>query len=124
MGQRCNYGMATSFLISCPVFLLEVGSISSLSLLSGISFKVPPFESWESLTSQVYGELWGVPPNLLFPEFACLHAFCWTSGLQFFSLTQYQIMFCSPSHCLHPPNQLSLPNPSLSPHFLLSPKWD
>jgi hypothetical protein len=31
------------------VFLLEVDSISSLSLLSGISSKVPPFDSWESL---------------------------------------------------------------------------
>jgi hypothetical protein len=47
----------------CPVFLLEVGSISSLSLLSGISSKVLPFESWESLTSQVSGTFERFPPT-------------------------------------------------------------
>ena len=45
MGQSFDCGMATHSLILCPVFLLEVGSVSSLSLLSGISSKVPPFES-------------------------------------------------------------------------------
>jgi hypothetical protein len=35
MGQRCDCGMATPSLAWCPVRLLEVGSISSLSLLSG-----------------------------------------------------------------------------------------
>jgi hypothetical protein len=38
-------------------------------LLLGISSKVPPFESWESLTSHVSGASWG-SPNLLFPEVA------------------------------------------------------
>jgi hypothetical protein len=47
----------------CPVFLLEAGSISSFSLLSGISFKVPPFESWDSLTSQVSVAFWRFLPN-------------------------------------------------------------
>jgi hypothetical protein len=62
----CDYGMATPSLTWCPVFLLEVGSISSLSLLWGISFKVPPYESWESLTSQVSGPFWRVsPPSYL-----------------------------------------------------------
>jgi hypothetical protein len=37
MGQRCDWGIAT--LSWYPVFLLEVFSISSLSLLSGISSK-------------------------------------------------------------------------------------
>jgi hypothetical protein len=36
-----------------------VGSISSLSLLLGISSKVPPCESWESFTSQISGAFWG-----------------------------------------------------------------
>jgi hypothetical protein len=54
--------------------LLEVGSISSLFLLSGISFKVSPFVSRESLTSQVSGTFWRVPqPSIsqgcLFPFF-------------------------------------------------------
>ena len=31
-----------------------------------------------------------------FPEVACLHSFCQTSGLQSFSLYQYQIRFPSP----------------------------
>jgi hypothetical protein len=35
------------FFIGCPVFLLEVGSISALSLLLGVSSKVPSTESWE-----------------------------------------------------------------------------
>jgi hypothetical protein len=61
MGQRCVCRMATPSLSWCPVFLQEVGSISSLSLLSGISSKVPLFESWESFTSQVSGAFWRVP---------------------------------------------------------------
>ena len=40
----------------------------------------------------------GGPPNLLFPEVSCLHSFCWSLGLQFFSLTQYQIRFHSPPY--------------------------
>jgi hypothetical protein len=47
-------------------------------------------------------------PNLLPPEVACFHSFCWPSGLQPFSLTQYQIRFpSSPLSC-----SLSLPGPS------------
>ena len=70
--------------IWCPVFLLEVDSISSLFLLLGISSKV----------SHLPG-LWCIlegPPKFLPPEVACFHSFCWLSGLQSFSLTQYQIM--------------------------------
>ena len=36
---------------------------SSLSLLLGISSKVSPFESWESLTSKVSGAFWVFPPT-------------------------------------------------------------
>ena len=39
----------------CPVSPLEEDSTSSLSPLQGISSRVPPFESWESFTSQVCG---------------------------------------------------------------------
>ena len=42
MSQSFDCGMATPFLIWCPIFLLEVGSISSLSLLSGILSKSLP----------------------------------------------------------------------------------
>ena len=66
MGQRCDCGMAIPFLTWCPVFLLEVSSISSLSLLSDISSKVPPCESRDSLTSQVSGAFWGTPPTSYF----------------------------------------------------------
>ena len=41
MGQCFDCGMATTSLIWWPIFLLEVSSISSLSLLSDISSKVP-----------------------------------------------------------------------------------
>jgi hypothetical protein len=57
--QRCHCGMETPSLTLCLVFLLEVGSISSLSLLLGISSN--PYESWESFTSQVSGAFWGIP---------------------------------------------------------------
>ena len=84
----------TPSLIWCPVFLLEMGSISSFSLFSSISSKVPPYESWESLTSKVSGAFW-VPPYLLFPGVACFHSFWWPSVLQSFPPTQYQIRFPS-----------------------------
>jgi hypothetical protein len=114
--------METPLLTLCPVFLLEVGSISSLSLLSGISSKVPPYESWESLTSQVSGAFWETP-NLLFPEVACFHCFCWSSGLQSFSLTQYQIMFSSTPTLQAYGLETSKPTPSeivpsIKPHLI------
>lgn len=58
--------MPSHSLIWCPVFLLVVGSISCLSLLSGISSK-------ESFTSQVSGIFWRV---------ACFNSSFWSSGLQ------------------------------------------
>ena len=67
---------------SLDVFLLEVGSISSLSLLSRISSKVPPFESWNSFTSQVSGVFWGVPPTSYFLR---LPFYILSSGHQVFS---------------------------------------
>jgi hypothetical protein len=41
MGQSFDYGMATPSLIWCPVFPLDVGSVSSLSFLCDISCKFP-----------------------------------------------------------------------------------
>jgi hypothetical protein len=64
---------------------LEVGSISSFFLLSDISSKV----------SHLPG-LWcilGDSLNLLFPEVASLHSFCWPSGLQSFSEEWIQKMW-------------------------------
>ena len=73
-------------------------------------------------------DLWCIlegPLNLLFPEIACFHSFCWPSGFQFFSLTQYQIRFPSSP----------LPTPSIYFHsqappffltcdcFLFPTKW-
>ena len=71
MGQSCDCGMATPSLTWCPVFLLEVGSISSLSLLLGTASKVTCFGSWEFLTSKISGAFWRVPqpPISLFPFF-------------------------------------------------------
>ena len=45
MGQSFDCGKATPSLNFYLVFLLKVDSISSLSLLLGISSKVTPFES-------------------------------------------------------------------------------
>jgi hypothetical protein len=68
--------------IWCPIFLLEVCSISSLFLLFGISSKVPPFESWESLSSQISGAFWMITPTFYFPE---LSASILSAGPQGFS---------------------------------------
>ena len=118
MGQRCDCGMATPSLTWCPVFLLEVGSISSLSLLSGISSKVPPFESWESLTSQVSGAFWRVPPTSYFLR---LPVSILSAGPQGFSpFPSPNTRSGSPLPLSAPqPCPLSLPGPSLPPHLWL-----
>jgi len=68
MGQRCDCGLSTPSLKWCPIFLLEAGSKSSLSLLLGISYKVPLLpESLSPPRSLVHS---GGSPNLLFPEVA------------------------------------------------------
>jgi hypothetical protein len=108
--------MATPSLTWCPVFLLDVDSISSLSLPLGISCKVPPFVSWESLTTQVSGAFRRVPQPLIFWG-------AWFRGLFFLLalrasvlyLTQYQIRFPFPSHCTPP---ITFP-PRPLPSFLL-----
>ena len=114
MGQRCDCGMATPSLTWCPVFLLEVGSISSLSLLSGISSKVPSYESWESLTSQVSGALWGDPPTSYFLR---LPVYILSAGPQGFS------PFLSPNTRFPSPHNLPqvLPTLPTCECFLLSP---
>ena len=62
MGQSWDCGMSPPISLNwCHVFLLEVGFISTLCLLAGISSKVPPFDSWESLNSQVSGDFWSNP---------------------------------------------------------------
>jgi hypothetical protein len=114
MGQRCDCGMATPSLTSCPVFLLEVISRSSLSLLMGISSKVHPLKPG-SFNSQVSGAFWGYP-QLLFPEVACLHSFWWPSWHQSFSLTQCHIRFPS---TLHFPTPSTFPPRSLPPSPLV-----
>ena len=108
MVQRCDCGVTTLALTWCPVFLLEVGSLSSLSLLSGISTKVPSFESWESLTSKVSGAFWGVPST------------------SYFLWLPVYILCAGP----HPIPTLVPPDPwiqfpsQVHSYFLFSPKWD
>jgi len=111
----------------CPVFLLEVGSLSSLSLLSGIWSKVPPFEFWESLNSQVSGAFWGEDPQTSY--ILRLPVSILSAGPQGFNPFPSCItrsgspLLPTPSHQVHFPSQV--------PHllstcdcFLLSPKWD
>ena len=71
------------------------------------------FSTWKSLR-KTFKEMF----NLLFPEDACFHSFCWPLGLQSFSLIQYQIMFPSLSHS-YLPSPLSLSGPSPPPPPLL-----
>jgi hypothetical protein len=56
--------------------------------------------------------------KLLFPEIACLHSFCRSSGLQSFSLTQYQIRFPLPLN-VPPLSSYSFTSSSLTPHLWL-----
>ena len=82
MGQSFDSGMATQSLTCCPVFLLEVGSTNSLSPLLAITSRVSPFEFSESLTSQVSGTFWRVPPTSYLLR---LPVFILSAGLQGFS---------------------------------------
>jgi hypothetical protein len=99
---------------------MEVGSINSFLPTVGHFIKDPPYESWDSLTSQVSGAFWeNPPPNLQFPEVACLHSFWWLSGFQSFSLTQYQIRFPLSPTVPPPPHTHPLPSSSLTPSPLV-----
>jgi hypothetical protein len=119
MGQSCNCGMTILSLIWCPIFLLEVGSASfPLLLLSGISFKVPPFESWESLTFQVSSAFWRVPTISYLPR---LPVSIISTGPQGFSpfpsfntRSDYSLPLLAPSPCPH-----FFPGPSFPPHLWL-----
>jgi hypothetical protein len=75
MGESCDCGMAISSLIGCPVFLLELGSISSPSLHLR-SLPLGP-ESLSSPRSVVHSGGSAQPPA---PEVACFHYFCSSSG--------------------------------------------
>ena len=63
------------------------GGLYDFPLSTGEDFtKIPPFESWESLTSKVFCTFYKVP-HLPPTEVAYFHSFCWPSGL-FSSLPQ------------------------------------
>jgi hypothetical protein len=99
----------------CSVLVLDLGFVSSLFLLSGISSKVPPYETWESFTSQVSGAFWWVP---LTSYFRRLPVCILSAGLQGFSpFSSLNTRSGSPppdTHCHHHhPCPLSLPSPSI-----------
>jgi hypothetical protein len=109
MGQTFNYEMTTPSITWCTIFLL-VGCISSISILSGTSYKVPPFESWECLISQVPGVIWSVPPTSYLQRFPVSNL---SAGPQSFSpFPSLNTRSGSPLTLLIP---LSLPGPSLLP---------
>ena len=67
----------------------------------------------------------GGTPKLLFPDVACLHSFCWSSGLQSFPSPNIRLGFpLSPllPHPVHFPSQI-LPSLPTCDCFFLSPKW-
>jgi hypothetical protein len=76
MGQRYDCGVATPSLTWCPVFLLEVGSISSSSYCWVFHQRSLPVSSG-SLSTPKSLAFWRSRgyPNLLFLEVACLHFF-------------------------------------------------
>ena len=125
MGQRCDCGMATPSLTWCPVFLLEVGSISFFSLLSGNSPKVPPYESGESFTFQVSGAFWGIPQLPI--SWGWLFYVLSASPQGFSPFPSPTTRSGSPLHPAnpHPVHLLSQVPPSIPTwdFFLLSSKW-
>jgi hypothetical protein len=132
MGQRCDSGMATPSFAWCPVFLLAVGSISYLYLLSGISSKVPE-------TSQVSGAFWRWVPQPPI-SWGCLFTF-FLPALRVSVLFPHPIpdqVSLSPPHCPptlspFPPRSVlltplliayfSLTSGSESPHLEISACW-
>jgi hypothetical protein len=123
MGQRCDCGMPTPFLTWCPVYLLEVSSISSLSLLWGISFKVSPFQSF---TSQVSVAFLRVLPISYLPR---LPVSILSAGPQGFSpfpssnTRSGSTLLPTYPPPVHFPSQVPPFLPTCD-CFLLSPKWD
>ena len=124
MGQRCDCGMATPSLTWCPVFLLEVGSISSLSLLSDISSKIPLFEFRGSLFSQVSGAFWRVPLTSYFPGLPVSIFSAGPQGFSSFSSPNTRSGYhLPPSPPIHFLSQV-LPSLPTCNCFLLPPKWN
>jgi hypothetical protein len=113
MGQICDCGIGTPSLTWCPIFLLEMGSISSFSIMLGISSNIPPFES---LTSQVYDAFWGVPSTSYFLR---LPVYILSAGPQgFSSFPSPNTWSGSPSY--HPLHPHSIHFASLSPSPLVT----
>ena len=115
MGQSCDCGMATPSLTGCPVLLLEVGSIISLSLLHQRSLPMS-LGSLSPPRSLVHSG--GIPPTSYFLR---LLVYILSTGLQGFS------PFPSPNTRSGPlssplpafPTPLSLPGSFLSPSPLV-----
>jgi hypothetical protein len=108
MDQRCDCGMVTPFLTWCSVFLLEMGSINSLSLLSlllSISSLNP--RSLSPYRSLVHSRRSSQPP------------ISWCGLFTFFLLAlRASVLFPLPI-----PDQVPLSPPTPQPHplFLLGP---
>jgi hypothetical protein len=107
-------------------FLLEVDSIGSLSLLSGISSKLHPFESQKSLTSQVSGAFWSDPPTSYLPRLL-VSIFCaCPRGYSPFPSPNTRSdspLPHTPANPVHFPSQVSPSLPTCD-CLILSPKWD
>ena len=74
--------MALLSLIWSPVFLLEVGSISSLSLLMTCHLRSLPLSPERLSPPRPLVHFGGFPlPHLISPEATCFHSFCWPSWL-------------------------------------------
>ena len=102
--------MALLSLIWCSVFLLVVGSISSLSLLLGNSSKVGTL--WVTrVTSQLSSAFWRVPPTSYFPR---LPVSILSAGPQGFStFPSPNTRSGSPLPPTPLPSPLSLPGPCI-----------
>ena len=102
-------------LMSC---LPDGGGLRKFPLLTGISSKVPLFESWESLTSQVSGTFWEFPLPPI--SWGCLYTFfllALRASVLFSHPIPDQVPLSLPLPI--PPCPISLPGPSFPPHLWL-----
>ena len=115
MGQRCDCGMATHL----SLFLLEVGSISSLSLLYKSDFIQGPC-LWVLRVSCFVGLFWKVPPTSYLLRFPVSILSVGPQGFSPFpspNTRSGSLLPATPAL----PCPLSLPGPFLTPHLWLLP---
>jgi hypothetical protein len=115
MGQRCDCGMATPSLTWCPIFLLEVDSISSLSYCWVFHQRSIPMSSGSLSPPRNLVHSREVPPTSYFLR---LLIYILSAGPQSFSpfpspntRSDSTLPLTVPTHTVHIPSQVPLSFP-------------